>query len=249
MDKKAFVDFKTSERHYKPTYFSKMEEYNLKGSPPLGRLPKPKPYDAKQTLAAMDQGVQVLDVRSPEAIAGAFVPDSLTIPLNMVPAYAGWFLSYHKGIILIVDCFEQVEATVKHLVRMGYDSIPGFLTGGLHAWEVAGLKYDRIPTLHASDLKRRLDDDEDLLLLDVRKIDEFESSRLPQATHVFLGHLPEKLDSLPKDKPVVTFCGSGRRAIIAASILKNNGFERVEDCLGSMAACSKIGCEITSGEE
>jgi hydroxyacylglutathione hydrolase len=57
--------------------------------------------------------------------------------------------------------------------------------------------------------------------------------------------LPQKLDEVPKDRPVTTFCGSGQRAIIAASILKQHGFDQVEDSLGSMAACSAIGCPIT----
>jgi rhodanese-related sulfurtransferase len=39
-------------------------------------------------------------------------------------------------------------------------------------------------------------------------------------------------------------CGSGQRAIIAASTLKQHGFDQVEDSLGSMAACSAIGCPI-----
>jgi len=39
-------------------------------------------------------------------------------------------------------------------------------------------------------------------------------------------------------------CGSGQRAIIAASILKQHGFDRVEDSLGSMAACQVSGCPI-----
>ena len=32
--------------------------------------------------------------------------------------------------------------------------------------------------------------------------------------------------------------------IIAASILKQHGFDNVEDSLGSMAACSAVGCPI-----
>jgi hydroxyacylglutathione hydrolase len=46
---------------------------------------------------------------------------------------------------------------------------------------------------------------------------------------------------------VTTFCGSGQRAIIAASILERHGFENVEVCLGSMAACQAIGCPIETG--
>ena len=59
--------------------------------------------------------------------------------------------------------------------------------------------------------------------------------------------LQKHLDEIDKDKPVVTFCDGGRRAIIAASILKRNGFKQVEDSLGSMEACKSIGCSIQKG--
>ena len=38
--------------------------------------------------------------------------------------------------------------------------------------------------------------------------------------------------------------GSGHRAIIAASVLRRNGFPRVENCLGSMAACRATHCPL-----
>jgi hydroxyacylglutathione hydrolase len=62
-----------------------------------------------------------------------------------------------------------------------------------------------------------------------------------------MGEVPMRLDAIPRDRPITTFCGSGQRAIIAASILKRNGFENVEVCLGSMAACSAIGYPVDKG--
>ena len=41
-----------------------------------------------------------------------------------------------------------------------------------------------------------------------------------------------------------TFSGNGKRATIAASILKRHGFKEVEDSLGSMQACKNVGCEM-----
>lgn len=111
-------------------------------------------------------------------------------------------------------------------------------------WVTCGLTYDRIAAVHAAILERRIKANEPFTLLDVRKISEFQESRLKNATHIFLGDLQEHLDEIDKAKPVVTFCGSGRRAIIAASILKRHGFKQVENSLGSMEACEKIGCSI-----
>lgn len=247
-DRDEFIQYKVSEKHKQPPYFRKMEEYNLNGAPPLPeRLPGDIPMSADAAAGAVQAGALLLDLRSPEAIAGAFIPEALAMPVNMLPAYGGYFLDYDQDLILIPETHKQVEEAVRHLVRMGYDRVVGYLKGGMHAWEVSGRKYERIPAVHAADLDERLHSSEKPLLLDVRKETEFTAARLPGAMHVFLGELPARLDELPKDRTIVTFCGSGRRAIIAASILKRNGFEQVEDSLGSMQACKQLGCEIEEG--
>ena len=192
----------------------------------------------------MQNGMIALDIRSAEAFAGAFIPGSLAIPVDMVPAYAGWFLPYDRPVGIISDHFEDVQKAVRYLIRLGYDNIEGFLENGLTAWEVSGRDYDRIPAIHAAELVRRIQNSQDFTLLDVRKKEEVEAGGCPIPCTSFSANCRNKLDQVPRDLPVTTFCGSGQRAIIAASILKQHGFDQVEDSLGSMAACSVIGCPI-----
>jgi hydroxyacylglutathione hydrolase len=244
-DRDAFVDYKVNEHHYLPPYFKKMEEYNQQGPPPLHFLPQPAPMSAEAVQKAQQEGALLLDLRSPEAFAGAFIPNSLAIPLEMLSAYAGYLIDYDTDLILIPENVEQIEPAVQQLVRIGYDRLVGYLKGGLHAWEVSGLQYDQIGAVHAQNLVKRLQEKEDFTLLDVRQINEYEEGRVTGATHIFLGELQDRIDEIDRNKPVVTFCGSGVRAIIAASILKRNGFNNVEDSLGSMQACTSIGCPIT----
>jgi hydroxyacylglutathione hydrolase len=244
-DRQKFIEQKVNEQHYKPPYFKQMEKLNKEGS---ARMPvsvrTPDPCDADHFEKTMQKGMIALDIRSAEAFAGAFIPGSLAIPVDMIPAYAGWFLSYDQPIGLITDHFEDIQKAIRHLSRLGYDNIEGYLENGLTTWEVSGRDYDRIPAVHAAELVNRMQTGQEFTLLDVRKKEEVEAGRLPDSLHVFLGELPHKLDQIPKNKPVTTFCGSGQRAIIAASILKQHGFDQVEDSLGSMAACSAIGCPI-----
>ena len=246
-NRSTFIDHKVSEHHYKPPYFKKMEEYNREGQPLPAWLPQPSPMSAADVKAAGDGGALLVDLRSPEAYAGAFIPGSLALPLAMVPAYAGYLIDYGTDIILIPETEEQIKKAVRHFFRLGYDCVTGYLKGGMHSWEVGGYKYDRIRAVHASDLDKRLRQRENFTLLDVRKIDEYRQSRLAAATHIFLGELQDRIDEIDRGKPVITFCGSGTRAIIAASILKRHGFDEVEDSLGSMLACESIGCEVEEG--
>jgi hydroxyacylglutathione hydrolase len=244
-DRNDFIRFKISEHHHQPPYFKKMEFYNLEG-PPLLKPLKAASYNAEQFVRAMESGMMVLDVRSPEAFAGAFIPGSLAIPSGMIPAFAGFFLDYDRDIGLVVEDYGQVKKVLNYLLRLGYENVSAYLEGGMHAWEIRGYNYDRIPAVYAGEIVARINEGQDFTLLDVRSEAEYYSGHLPDAIHAYVGDLLNHLDRVPKNRPVTTFCGSGLRAIIAAAILKNNGFQNVENCLGSMAACSQIGCPIVT---
>lgn len=244
-DKNEFIKYKVNERHYQPPYFRRMEELNISGKAPyISPDPIPRPLDANRFSELMDQGMTVVDIRSPEAFAGAFIPGSLALPLEMISSYAGWFLSHEAEVGIVADTYEKAQVAVRRFQRLGYDKVAGYLADGLLGWETAGRRYDRIPAVHAKELAGRIRKKEDFILLDVRKKNELETGYLPGTLHVYLGYLPDNLDKLDKNQRITTFCGSGVRAIIAASILKKNGFENVENSLGSMAACNAAGCPI-----
>lgn len=242
--KQDFIRAKITERHPKPSYFAKMEELNLKGAPPVEPIYPPKPFHAEEFEKAMQEGMLAVDTRSPEAFAGAYIPGSVAIPLDMLPVYAGWFLPYNTDIGLIVDSYQDLDPALRHLARTGYDRMVGYLEQGLHDWEIQGKYYETIPAIYAGEIQRRIREEERFTLLDVRTRNEFEAGHLPNALHIFLGELPDKLEEIGPDRPITTFCGSGKRAIIAASLLKKHGFANVEDCLGSIQACARGVCEI-----
>jgi hydroxyacylglutathione hydrolase len=244
-----FVARKAGEFHYLPPYFQRMEFLNLEGTPPGSLIPRPAPAAAAEFAGEAEEGMIVLDLRSPEAVSGAFLPGSLAIPLEMLSDFAGWFLPYDRPIGLVVEEGRTAREAARYLFRIGYEDIPFFLAGGLLQWETSGRRYDRIPSIHAAEIVEKIASRDDFTLLDVRSREEFESGHLPGAIHIYLGELPGHLKEIPDPRPLVTFCGSGLRAIIAASLLKRNGLEEVEVCLGSMEACSEIGCPIRTGEE
>ncbi len=240
-DREAFIERKVAETHDKPPYFKKMEEYNQRGNAPsMPALPWPTPLSAEALWDLASDGATVLDTRSVEAYASANIGGSLSIPLEMVPSFAGWFLDYDKPILLVPEQPGDVETAVRYLVRIGFDRVEGFLAESMEDWETSGLPFESVSPVGARDLRARLDRNEEFTLLDVRDQGEYASNHVPQATHIPLKELDGRVDELPPDRPVVTFCGSGRRAMIAASLLKRRGFEQVGDNLGSMAAWASV---------
>ena len=248
-DRKEFIRHKMSERHYKPPYFKRMEKYNLEGPPPLDALPRPVPLTVTRFAEALEEGMLVVDARSPEAFAGAHIPGTLSIPLHMIPAFAGFFLPYDRKILLVTQDADDVEEAVRHFVRIGYEDVVGYLEGELRAWEMSGRPYASMPVVHARDLERRIASGRKFTLLDVRSEDEWRKGHLPGALHVYVGDLPAQLDKIPRDRPVTTYCASGGRAMIAASILRKSGFNDVEDSLGSMSAWRAVGGKVVTEDQ
>ncbi len=246
LDREAFVERKVNERHYKPPYFEHVHAHNQKGPPVLRPLPRPLALGPDAFAEAMGEGMFVIDVRDVEAIAGGYVPSSLGLPLSQLSGFAGWFVPYDRDLGLVAHDVEQVEEATRRLIRMGYDRVRGFLAGGMKAWETSGRPFNTVGVIYIRDLDRRVRAREPLTVLDVRTIDEFEEGHLPGAKNVYLGELPDRLDEVPRDQPITTFCGSGRRSLVAATYLAQQGYEPVMDCLGSMAACKAVGCETVT---
>ena len=69
----------------------------------------------------------------------------------------------------------------------------------------------------------------DAVLLDVREDAELLAYSLPNAKHIPLGQLRDRIGELDTTKPVVTFCAIGVRSYNAARILSQHGFKR---CFG-----------------
>ncbi|RQD64668.1 MAG: MBL fold metallo-hydrolase [Desulfonatronovibrio sp. MSAO_Bac4] len=248
-DKNEFIKTKVNEEHALPPYFSRMEEYNLSGPPVLGQIHLPRPVNAHEFEKMYNQGMQILDIRSAQSFAGVYIPGSISIPLNMVPLYAGWFLTYNADIGIVSDSTDDLKKAVTYLARIGFDRVSGFLHKALHQWEIQGKYFESIPAVYAGEIQRRISNNEEFTLLDVRTRSEFSKEHLPGAKHIFLGELGKRAQELNTEESLTTFCGSGQRAIIAASILKRLGFKKVENCFGSIQACSKGVCEIISDQD
>jgi len=87
----------------------------------------------------------------------------------------------------------------------------------------------------------RLADSEEVLLLDVREDDEWDSGHAAQATHVALGLLDPR--AVPDDRPVVAVCRSGHRSGHAAQALTAAGRD-VRNLTGGMLAWAAVGLPV-----
>jgi len=73
---------------------------------------------------------------------------------------------------------------------------------------------------------------QDYIILDVRTPEEFSEGHIEGAILIPVDELEGRLDELPLDKPIITYCKSGGRSATAAGILVENGFSEVYDMGG-----------------
>jgi peroxiredoxin family protein/rhodanese-related sulfurtransferase/TusA-related sulfurtransferase len=71
-------------------------------------------------------------------------------------------------------------------------------------------------------------------ILDVRGAQEYELGHIPGAVNIPLGKLRSKLDTIPRDKPVLVYCKVGFRSYLAYRVLRQRGIERVATLAGGM---------------
>ena len=71
-------------------------------------------------------------------------------------------------------------------------------------------------------------------ILDVRTPAEYEAWHIPGAVLLPYTELRQRLDEVPRDKPVYTYCRSGFRSYIAYCVLKQNGWDQVAFLAGGM---------------
>ncbi|QQG35756.1 MAG: MBL fold metallo-hydrolase [Micavibrio aeruginosavorus] len=233
-NRKDFIQHKIWEEHHTAPYFRQMEKFNQDGIPLVAKLLEPEPASADDFSAAVENdGLFVLDVRSPGAFAGSHIQGALSIPLDRLALMAGWFLPYDRKIGLVADRDSDAAEARLYMMRMGYDNAALYLAGGMNSWAEAGKSIESIPAVDVETLRRRVANKEDFLVLDVRNRTEYVQTPSDPSVHIWIGDLPQRIKDLSRNRRIITLCNSGRRAIIAASLLKQAKFGDVEVCLGS----------------
>ncbi|HEX7081064.1 MAG TPA: rhodanese-like domain-containing protein [Gammaproteobacteria bacterium] len=99
-----------------------------------------------------------------------------------------------------------------------------------------------MPELTPTDFARRWPGEPgagSIVLLDVREPAELEEAAIPDARHIPMREVPQRLDELPRDKPIVVFCKAGARSRRVAEFLAANGFEGVYNLEGGIDAWSR----------
>lgn len=88
-------------------------------------------------------------------------------------------------------------------------------------------------------LKSRLDAGEDIDIIDVREDWEVAQGMLANAIHIPMDDIPDNVDQISHDTPVVIMCHSGSRSEQVAMWMETEGFDNVLNLVGGIDQWSR----------
>ncbi|WP_244593283.1 rhodanese-like domain-containing protein [Rhodoblastus acidophilus] len=165
------------------------------------------------------------------------------LPLARIELDAFAKLPRRDAPIVAFDAGEGLaEKAARKLLALGYRNVAVF-AGGLDGWRAAGGEVFRdvnvpskafgewveaelhTPSLPAEEVKARIDRGEDLVILDARRFDEYQTMSIPTATSVPGAELVLRAPALAPDprRTIVVNCAGRTRSLIGAQSLVDEG--------------------------
>jgi len=246
MPRDEFVAMMTADLPEAPAYFGRDAALNREGPAALSSLPRPSSLTPAAVREKTAAGAVLLDTRPSNEYGAAHVPGALNIGLGgQFASWAGTLLPLETPIVLAAEDPDHLDEARTRLARVGLETVPGYLDGGVEAWERAGLPLAKTEQIDVAELRERLAEDPSLQVLDVRRPPEYASGHIERAVSLPLGDLAKRAASLDRSRPVAVICASGYRSSTATSLLERLGFPRATNVVGGMNAWNAAGYGTT----
>ena len=248
MTKDEYIKEVTEGLPLPPNYFPLNVKMNKEGyediNQIINRAINPLSVDEFEKIANQSSAI-VLDVRNQKDYVKGHIPRSIFIGLD--GGFAPWVGTLLKDvkqkILLVVQKGREKEA-ITRLSRVGFDQTIGFLKDGFSSWIESGKETDSLTSISAEQFEREIRN-KDSFIYDVRKISEYETSRINSSVNTPLGEINNYLNDFPEDKDFYIHCAGGYRSVIAASILKSRGIHNIIDIKGGFQSIMKTDISLT----
>jgi rhodanese-related sulfurtransferase len=231
-----FIKAVTSDLPEPPAYFPINAKINKEGYSNLDKI-KAKSLQSL-TLDEFKKKIKnnaiILDTRNPDDFTNGFIPGSLFIGLKgRFAEWAGSLLPFDRPVVLITEEGKE-EETVIRLARVGFENVEGYLAGGFEMWKNAGEEIDLVINVEADELAMDIPFDSRLTVVDVRRMNEFAEGHVTNAINMPLDEMTDvaQIAQLEEDQNLYVHCKSGYRSVIAASLLKQQGYHNLRNVLG-----------------
>lgn len=231
-DEQKFIDELLSGQPDAHAYFGRMKVQNRVGPAVIGEAPQLIEYTSDELRVELERdNIIFVDTRHHSEVHEGTVERSLNIPgVDKAASYGAWVYNPElesRALVLLADSREEAEELRDHLIRVGIDTVSGFITS------LDGLELVMPKLVQPEDLESFTG----VTLIDVRNKTEYVKGHLPGAEQLSGGRMLWNLDQLPAPDAgtIVTYCQSGVRNCVAASALRYEGYD-IAELDGSYAA-------------
>jgi rhodanese-related sulfurtransferase len=150
----------------------------------------------------------------------------------------------HEGEVVLIG---RDDADARHAgmlaTAVGIRKLGGFLSGGMTSWRIDEKPVESIERVDVDGLHARRNE---VQILDVREKAEWDEVHIPASIHIPYHDIHDVPDELDDGKPVAVICASGRRSVVAASLLQRYGRKDVLHVVeGGVGTWEKKGYEAS----
>ena len=233
--KDEFIKELTENLPEPPSYFPSIVKMNQDGYDDISEildrsLINLSPEEFKNVISS--KKAVILDTRDAKDFCSAHIPGSLFIGLS--GSFAPWvgMLIENVNQPIVIVCEENKEQeSILRLSRVGYDNCVGFLEGGINAWTNSGNAIEKVDSKSPSEINNSLSEIE---LIDVRRPGEYNAEHIEGVENIPLDSIFNSMDKYEAKNTYHLHCQSGYRSVIAASILKANGINKIVNINGGI---------------
>ena len=239
MGREDFIAMITADQPDAPAYFTYDAVLNAKERPTLSEslARELTPLSLQDVLELKDSGAEILDTRPSEQFEAAHLAGSLNVGLEgRYATWVGTLIDGEQRIVIVADPGREHESMVEtrpDRVRPRA-RLPRGRDGG--ARRASGARAP--PRTPRAERGRGAPGRRRSARADRRAKRGREQGGAPRRGHQHTARGPRDADEreLPHERQLITYCSSGYRSAIAASLLQSRGFERVGDLAGGTAA-------------
>ena len=181
-----------------------------------------------EVLHEQVKGTLLVDTRPAERFAGLHLRGA--IQLGLRGPFASWAAMLIQPtqplVMLATDSTDAQEARVR-LARVGLDDVIGYAVAEERRWRDDGISVASIAVHRCRSLKKILEHDPSVQVVDVRSRSEWLKGHLPGAISIPLLDLDSSEQLIDLSRPSLVYCHEGYRATTAASILLRHGAREI----------------------
>lgn len=251
MTKEDFIAQVTDGIQPAPAYFFKDAKLNKQGYAPIEDVLKQglTPLSVSDVEAQLQSGAVIIDTRVPDVFELGFIPGAYNFGLNgQYAIWAATLLDISQPVVIVAEEGKERES-IERLTRVGFDHIAGYLKGSFQAWKDADKQYDMVISVDAEEFELDVKHAENIKVLDVRKPGEYNDLHVKDALNYPLDRLMTDYKQLDPDQEYLVHCAGGYRSMVAASVLRSKGFQRVKNVYGGFGAIKNTELPLESAHK